>query len=196
MKIDKSIDKSVVASFVLLIIIVSLYRILPGRPLGFAPQIAMAIFSGSIVTNKKYAFLMPLFSMLISDILYEVLFSYKLSAIPGFYSGQWINYLLIIAIIVIGFGVNQLKWMSIIAGSLAGVFAYFILSNGAVWLGGGLDINNIAYPKSLDGFIICLTAGLPFLKGSLYATLLFSGVLFGGYALLNKYLVRSNLALL
>jgi hypothetical protein len=190
------IDKSIVASFVLLVVIASLYRILPGRPLGFAPQIAMAIFSGSIVANKKYSFLLPLLSMLVSDIFYEVLFQSKLSVIPGFYGGQWINYLLFGAITVIGFAVNQRKWMSILAGSLAGVFAYFILSNGAVWIGGGMDINNHAYPKSFDGFMICLAAGLPFLKGSLYATLMFSGVLFGGYSLLNKYVLRSNFATL
>jgi hypothetical protein len=188
------IEKSIVASFVLLVVIASLYRILPGRPLGFAPQIAMAIFSGSIVANKKYSFLLPLFSMLVSDILYEVLFQFKLSAIPGFYGGQWINYLLFGAITVIGFGVNQRKWMSIVAGSLVGVFAYFILSNGAVWMGGGLDINNHAYPKTLNGLMVCLAAGLPFLKGSLYATLLFSGILFSGYALLNKYLLRTSFA--
>jgi hypothetical protein len=132
--------------------------------------------------------------MLVSDILYEVLFQFKLSAIEGFYSGQWINYLLFGAITVIGFGVNQRKWMSILAGSLFGVLAYFILSNGAVWIGGGLDINNHAYPKTLDGFLVCLAAGLPFLKGSLYATLLFGGILFGGYALLNKFLVRTSFA--
>jgi hypothetical protein len=42
--------------------------------------------------------------------------------------------------------------------------------------------------------MVCFTAGLPFLKGSLYATLLFSGVLFGGYALFKKYLIRTALA--
>jgi hypothetical protein len=188
------IDKSIIASFVLLVIIASLYRILPGRPLGFAPQIAMAIFSGSIIANKKYSFLLPLFSMLVSDIFYEILFQYKLSSIPGFYGGQWINYLLFAAITVIGFAVNQRKWMSIVAGSLAGVMAYFMLSNGAVWIGGGLDINNQPYSKSFDGLMVCYAAGLPFLKGSLYATLFFAPILFGGYAFFNKYQQRSAFA--
>ncbi len=188
------IEKSIVVSFVLLVVVASLYRILPGRPLGFAPQIAMAIFSGSIVSNKKYSFLLPLFSMLLSDIIYEVLFQFNLSAIPGFYGGQWINYLLFGALTVIGFGINQRKWLNILTGSVVGVFAYFILSNGAVWVGGGLDINNQAYPKSLDGFLLCLAAGLPFLKGSLYATLFFAGLFFGSYALLNKNYQSASLA--
>ena len=75
------IDKSIVGSFVLLLAIASLYRIMPGRVPGFAPQIAMALFSGSIVKNKKFAFLLPLVSMLVSDIIYEILFRSGISAI-------------------------------------------------------------------------------------------------------------------
>ncbi len=181
------IDKSIIVSFVLLVIMASLYRIMPGRPLGFAPQIAMALFSGSIIKDKKYSFLMPLFSMLLSDIIYEVLFSLQLSSIQGFYSGQWINYVLILSITVIGFAVNKSKWFSILAGSVAGVLFYFVASNFAVWIGGGLGLNNLPYPKTIDGLSACLAAGLPFLKGSLYATLFFSTIFFGSYFLINKY---------
>ena len=182
------IDKSIARSFVLLVLMASLYRIIPGRPLGFAPQIAMALFSGSVIANKKFSFLMPLASMLVSDIIYELLFQFKLSPIQGFYDGQWVNYLLFIAITVIGFGINKNKWPHIIAGSLVGVLFFFFTSNFAVWIGGGLGLNNLAYPKTFDGLDSCLRAGLPFLKGSLYATLVFSGIFFGSYYLLNKNL--------
>ncbi len=188
------IDKSIVVSFVLLVLIASLYRIMPGRPYGFAPQIAMALFSGSIVKNKKYAFLLPLCSMLLSDVLYEVLFQLKISSIPGFYSGQWINYLFFVAVTFIGFAVNQNKWISILGGSLAGVLSYFLASNFAVWMGGGLALNNLPYPKTIDGLITCLAAGIPFMKNSFFATLFFSAVLFGSYYLLNKKAIASEAA--
>ena len=180
------IEKSLIASFILLVLIASLYRIMPSRPFGFAPQIAMALFAGSIIKNKKYSFLLPLASMLISDIIYEILFSYKLSTIQGFYNGQWINYLLFASVTIIGFGINSQKWMQIFAGSFAGVAFYFLSSNFAVWIGGGLGINNLPYAKTWTGLMECYAAGLPFLKGSLYATLVFGGVLFGGYQLMNK----------
>ena len=186
------IDKSIVVSFILLVVIASLYRIMPGRPYGFAPQIAMALFSGSIVKNKKYAFLLPLCSMLLSDVLYEVLFQLKISAIPGFYGGQWINYLFFVAATFIGFAVNQNKWISILGGSLAGVLFYFLASNFAVWMGGGLALNNLPYSKTIDGLMACLTAGVPFMKNSFFATLFFSLVLFGSYYLLNKKAVASE----
>lgn len=183
-------DRSIVVSFVLLILMASLYRILPGRPLGFAPQIAMALFAGSIVKDKKYSFLLPLFSMLISDIIYEVLFHYNLSPVPGFYSGQFINYVLFVGLTVVGFAINQTKPVQIFAGAIAGTTLYFMLSNFAVWIGGGLDIANLPYPKTISGLLHCYAEAIPFYRGSLYATLIFSVVLFGGYFLINKYFVH------
>jgi hypothetical protein len=183
-------ETSIVVSFVLLVLLASLYRILPGRPLGFAPQIAMALFAGSIVKDKKFSFLLPLFSMLISDIIYEVLFHYNLSPVPGFYSGQFVNYLLFVGLTVVGFAVNQTKPIQILAGAIAGTTLYFILSNFAVWIGGGLDIANLPYPKTLAGLLHCYAEAIPFYRGSLYATLIFSGVLFGGYFLINKYFMQ------
>ena len=88
------INKNTVWSLVLLVVIASLYRIIPNRPTGFAPQIAMALFAGSIIKDKKYSFLLPLLSMFISDALYEVLYINGLTQIAGFYSGQYINYIL------------------------------------------------------------------------------------------------------
>ena len=68
------ISKQLIGSFLLLIVVASLYRIMPGRPYGFAPQIAMAIFGGAIVRDKKLAFILPLLSMLVSDGLYQLLY--------------------------------------------------------------------------------------------------------------------------
>lgn len=184
------IDKSIIGSFVLLVVIASLYRIMPGRPLGFAPQIAMALFSGSIVKDKKYAFLLPLLSMLVSDVLYEVLYRFNISSTAGFYEGQLMNYILFVGLTVIGFKINKEKVLQIAAGSVVGAISYFILSNFVVWIGGGLALNNLPYAKTWDGLMACMTAGLPFLKGSLYATLFFSAILFGGYYLINKFAVR------
>jgi len=183
------IDRSILGSFILLVVIASLYRVMPGRPMGFAPQIAMALFSGSIVSNKKYSFLLPLLSMLVSDIIYEVLFQFKLSTIGGFYSGQVTNYLLFAAVTVIGFKIKKENLLDIAAGSIVGATFYFLISNLTLWIGGGLALNNLPYAKSWTGLMECYAAALPFYKVSLYATLFFNAILFGGYFLLNKYAV-------
>ncbi|MEJ7587025.1 MAG: DUF6580 family putative transport protein [Ferruginibacter sp.] len=181
------IDKSIVAGFVLLVVIASLYRIFPGRPFGFAPQIAMALFSGSIIKDKKYSFLLPIASMLVSDIIYEVLFQFKISPLAGFYEGQLLNYLLFAGLTVIGFGIKKENLVHIVTGALTGATFYFIASNLLVWIGGGLGLDNLPYAKTWEGLMACFAAGIPFYQASLFATLFFSGILFGGYFLITKY---------
>src|SRR5215467_4541762 len=144
-------NKTTMIVFVLLVIAAALYRVWDSRPFGFAPQIAMALFAGSVIRDKRFSFLVPLFSMLISDVLYQVLYLRGLTEIRGFYHGQWVNYILFTAITVIGFFINKNKVGSVILGSLAGVVFFFITSNLLVWIGGGLDINNQPYPKTFDG---------------------------------------------
>ncbi|MGG9971927.1 DUF6580 family putative transport protein [Ferruginibacter sp. SUN002] len=181
------IDKSVIVSFILLVVIASLYRVMPGRPLGFAPQIAMALFGGAVIKDRKMSFLLPLLSMLISDVIYEVLFVAGISPIKGFYEGQALNYALFALITIIGFYIKKENVISIIGGALTGATVFFLLSNFGVWIGGGLDINNVPYPKTFSGLVYCYTAALIFYKGALLSTLFFSGILFGGYYLVNRF---------
>jgi hypothetical protein len=183
-------NKSTILVFGLLILACSLYRVWDGRPFGFAPQIAMALFAGSVIKDKKISFLFPILSMLVSDALYQLLYIQGLSIIKGFYSGQLENYLLIALVTVIGFAINKNKLMHIVAGSLAGAVFYFIASNFVTWLGGGLDINNQPYPKTWEGLTACFTAALPFFKWSIYSTLIFNAIFFGCYYLYSRYSVR------
>ena len=90
------LNKQIIVALVIMIATSALYRVLPGRPYGFAPQIAIALFGGSLfATKKQYAFLLPILSMFISDLLYQVLFQLHLSPMQGFYEGQLLNYILI-----------------------------------------------------------------------------------------------------
>jgi uncharacterized protein DUF6580 len=182
--------KTTILVFVLLVIVCGLYRAWDNRPWGFAPQIAMALFAGSVIKDKRFSFLVPLFSMLVSDLVYQFLYSRGLTPIKGFYEGQWVNYILFTAITVIGFFIRYNKIGSILLGSLGGVIFYFILSNFFTWLGGGLDINNQPYPKTFDGLITCYVAALPFVKTSLWSTLLFSTIFFGSYNLYHRLVLK------
>src|SRR5687768_17055719 len=85
-------NKSVLLAFGLLILSASLYRVWDGRPWGFAPQWAMAVFAGAVIKDKKWAVVLPLLSMFLSDALYQVLYTYGLTNIYGFYDGQILNY--------------------------------------------------------------------------------------------------------
>jgi hypothetical protein len=177
------LNRNVIISFILLILIASLYRVMPGRPWGFAPQIAMALFAGSVIKDRKWAFSLPLLSMLLSDVLYHFLYVNNLSPISGFYSGQITNYLLFTLLTVVGFFIKERNVVSIAAGSLAGPSIFFLLSNFIVWMGGG----GLNRPRTFEGLMMCYNDALPFYRNSLLGTLFFSTVLFGGYFLLKRY---------
>ena len=187
------LNKSNLLVLFILILACALYRIWDSRPMGFAPQIAMALFAGSISKDKRFAFLFPVLSLFISDLLYQFLYSQGLSTIKGFYEGQWQIYLMIASITIIGFFINKNKIGQIFIGSLAGAVYFFLISNFMVWIGGGWDINNQPYPRSFNGLMLCYSEALPFFKWSVLSTLLFNGVFFGSFYLLGKSVLKKEM---
>lgn len=187
------LNKSNLVILFILVLACALYRVWDTRPMGFAPQIAMALFAGSVIRDKRFAFLFPILSLFISDLLYQFLYVQGLATIKGFYSGQIVNYLLIASVTIIGFFINKNKVGQIFAGSLAGAAYFFLISNFMVWIGGGWDINNQPYPRSFSGLMLCYTEALPFFKWSVASTLLFNGVFFGCFYLLGKSLLKKEL---
>lgn len=180
------LNRNVVVSFVLLIMIASLYRIMPDRPWGFAPQIAMCLFGGAVIKDKALAFLLPLLSMFISDALYEVLYRSGVGNTPGFYDGQILNYVLFASMTVFGFFIKRINVLQIAVAALAAPTAYFFLSNFVVWIGGG----GYARPKTFSGLMMCYNDGLPFYGGSVAASLIFSALLFAGYVFFSRPAVQ------
>lgn len=178
-------NKSIIVSLVLLIVVAAFYRVMPDRPLGFAPQIAMALFAGAVIKNRGWAIVLPVVSIFLSDLLYQAFYTAGSVDTPGFYEGQWQNYLLIGSLVFIGFLIKKINVLKVVAASLAGPITFFLTSNFIVWAGwqGTRGFNR---PQTFDGLILCYIDGLPFLWGSLLATMLFSTVLFGAHYLLTR----------
>ena len=70
--------------------------------------------------------------------------------------------------------------------SLAAPTIYFILSNFILWAG-WTGTRGLGRPKTFDGLLLCYNDAIPFYRTSLYATVIFSAILFGAY-----YLIRKN----
>jgi hypothetical protein len=179
-------SKSIVWSFLLLVIIAALYRIIPGRPFGFAPQWAMAVFAGAVIKDKKWAFIIPVLSMFISDLLYQVLYIGGLTNMQGFYEGQWQNYLLFALLVFVGFAIKKINILQITVASLAAPTLYFLISNFLVWASNGAT-RGLDRPKTFNGLMLCYADGIPFYGMSILATLVFSAILFGSYLFVRKY---------
>lgn len=179
-------SKNIVWTFLLLIIVAALYRIIPGRPFGFAPQWAMAVFAGAVIKDKKWAFIMPVLSMFVSDLFYQVLYIGGISNMPGFYEGQSQNYLLFSLLVFVGLAIKKLNVLQIGVASVTAPTLYFLVSNFLVWASNGVT-RGLDRPKTFNGLILCYTDGIPFYKMSILATLFFSAILFGSYIFARNY---------
>lgn len=156
---------------------------------GFSPVIAIALFTGMMIPKKDTSFLLPLLALLISDVLIQVLFSRGLFPYSGFYSGQWVNYLLLLSATLIGWAMKGRSYGSILGGAIAAPTVFFLLSNFSVWIGA-----QILYPKTFDGLMTCYTAGFPFYKNALMSTIIFLPVILLLYNYMMKQKTQLTLA--
>lgn len=178
------ISRSILIALALTVVLSIVYRVLPNRPWGFAPQFAIALFGGALFSkDKKWAFLLPIISMFLSDLLYHALYINGMTEIQGFYSGQWYNYLLISSLSVFGFFLRSTKAVKVVLSSIAAPTTFFLVSNFLVWAtnNGGLQ-----RPKTFAGLMLCYVDGIPFYINAVMATVIFSAILFGGYYLLQQ----------
>src|SRR5689334_19410164 len=129
------INKSTIWYLVILIVVTAVFRVSPMRAYGFAPHIPLALFGGAIIKDRKWAFALPLFSLFLSDLLYQLMYVNGLSPIQGFYSGQWVNYLVMGSVVFVGFFIRRLTITNVLAGSLIAPTWFFLLSNFTVWFG-------------------------------------------------------------
>jgi hypothetical protein len=179
------LNKEIVIALIIMIVTSALYRVLPGRPFGFAPQIAIALFSGSLfVKNKHYAFLLPLISMFLSDLMYQVLYVNHLSSIQGFYEGQLENYLLIAATAIFGFGLQTNNVSKFVGNFIAAPTVFFLISNFMVWASFG----GYQRPMTASGLMQTMVDGLPFYGYSVAGTFVFGAIMFGGFKLVQPRL--------
>jgi hypothetical protein len=184
--------KSTIWAFVILIVTASLYRVWDTRPFGFAPQMAMALFGGAVISDKRLAILLPLASLLISDLLYEILYINGLTTIQGFYRGQLANYLLFVAIGFFGMLMKRINFRNVLGFTVSGSLLYFIGSNFGVWIGGG----GFARPKTVEGLLQCYGDALIFHRdyglipgfygNQLLGDLFFGFLLFGAYYFVSR----------
>ena len=175
-------NRHLVLTLIVFILLAAIYRVLPFRVPGFVPHLAMALFAGATIRDKKWAFAFPLVSIFISDVIYHLLYINGLTPIQGFYSGQFTNYLLFAAMTAVGFLIRRASVLNIALHSVTVSVAYFLVSNFLVWNNGG----GYARPHTFEGLMLCYADALPFLQWNVISTLLFSAILFGGWHLVKN----------
>ncbi len=123
------------------------------------PVAALGLFSGSILQNKRAAYLIPLLAMFLSDIGLS-LFTH----VQGFYGvSQLINYGALALVTFLGTFLVKRNALNILGYTLSGSMIFFLLSNFGTFLGG-------YYGYSFAGFVECFTLAIPFYKSELANT--------------------------
>ena len=185
-KMEKQKYSSIfIASILVLLAAISRVAMYPDN---FSPMIGMAIFGGAVIKDKRMAFALPLFSMLLSDVMFEVF-----DIAQGFWGwGQLIGYGIFGLITVIAFSLKKFTVLNIAGYSLMSSVIFFILSNLSFFI-----IDNPVYhtyTQDANGFFQCYWNALPFFRISVVADLVYSGLLFGIYALVQKYAFKKAMA--
>lgn len=151
-----------------IILAASLSRLLPHPP-NMTSVAAVALFGGAYFSDRRLAFLVPLAALFLSDLFL------------GFYGHMEVQYLSFALIVCIGLWLEKDRSVfKIAAAALAGSVLFFLLTNFGVWAFGSL------YPRTLGGLMDCYIAAIPFFRNTLQGDMLYTAILFGGFALLER----------
>ena len=156
----------------------ALSRLLPHPP-NVTPIAAIALFAGAHFCNRKAAFLLPIAAMFLSDLVIGF-------AVYGgaLLKSQPVVYFCMLMAGVIGRLIrNNGSALKIASATLGNAVMFYLVTNFAVWAWGAL------YPRTWSGLIACYTAAIPFFRNSLIGDITFVAVLFGGFAVLQRFFV-------
>ncbi len=152
-----------------LLLIAAALRVSGMLPFNFSPVAAIALFGGAMLGNRVAAFAAPLGIMLLSDLFL------------GFHDTMWAVYLSLVLVVGIGQVLRSRPGMlNAMVGAVAGSVLFFLITNAAVWVNGGL------YTPGIAGLFESYAAGLPFFRNSLMGDLFFTVALFGTYELASS----------
>ncbi|RME34050.1 MAG: hypothetical protein D6786_05990 [Gammaproteobacteria bacterium] len=158
-----------------LILLAAASRLLPHPP-NFTPILAMGLFSGAMLADRRLALAVPLGAMLASDL------------VLGLHATVVFVYAGVAASALIGFLLQERAGgIRIVLAALAASAAFFLISNFGVWLLSGL------YPRDPAGLLSCYAMAVPFFHYTLLGTLLCTALLFGSARLLRLPAPRDRL---
>lgn len=150
------------------IFIAAMSRLLPHID-NFTPIAAMALFGGAYFSDKRFAFIIPLMAMFLSDAALQVLFGW------GFHNTIIYVYAAFIVTTIIGLVIKRnITITSVIAGSLVSSILFFIITNFGYWAATGFQLGIV-------GLNNAYISGLPFFRATMLGDLFYNAVLFGSF---------------
>jgi hypothetical protein len=148
-------------------------RMMP-HPANFAPIAAVAIFGGAILP-RKLALTLPLLVMVISDLVIG------LHPLIIFTWGSFIAIALLSSVYL-----KKITPKAIVGGSIVASILFYLVTNFGVWIEGRL------YVRTFSGLMESYFNALPFFRNTLLGDLIYTGMLFGAYALVQHFVLSNR----
>lgn len=166
-------------SFVILsafILLAALSRLLP-HATNFTPVGAIALFGAAYFTNKKWALIIPLTALWISDLLLNnIMYSSYYEGFAWFTGGFLYIYGAFAMVVVLGYYLlKKITIGRVLGGAIGASVIFYVISNFGVW------ISSPMYPLTFEGFIACYVAAIPFFHYTLAGNIIYSAALFGAF---------------
>jgi hypothetical protein len=159
-----------------LIVLVAIARIVTREfhLYNLAPVGALALFTATIISDKRIAVATPLLAMLLADLFFQAFTNF-----PGFYGQeQWFVYGGMMLVSALGLTMGKPKAVKILGYTLAGSMVFFLVSNLGSFLSG-------MWGTGFDGLVKTYTMAIPFYQYSIAGELIGATVLFGAHHLLT-----------
>ncbi len=150
---------------ILLGVVLRLLELIPN----FSPVTAIALLGGAYLLDKRWSIVIPVASLLISDIL----LGYK-NNYPFFHNTIFFVYISYIIIVFLGWKLRSEKVNYLKVGGFAIVSSllFFIISNFGVWIVGTL------YERNLAGLVNCFEMAIPFYKFTFFGDVVYTFLFF------------------
>ncbi|MEI6456374.1 MAG: DUF6580 family putative transport protein [bacterium] len=159
------------------ILMAALIRLLPHWP-NFTPIAAMALYAGTYLDKKQYAFAIPIAAMFLSDL------------VIGLNANMPAVYLSFAITVLIGMLIRKkVNVGSVLLASFSSAVIFFLITNFSAWL------VSPYYPQNIAGLAECYLAGLAFFRDTtnglsfflndFLGTTFFSAVFYGAFYLVE-----------
>jgi hypothetical protein len=166
--------------FAVALVLLGAFSRLMEHPANFTPLMAISIFGAYTFKSLRLSIVIAISSMILSDLALAIQHNDMNYAWHG-------TTIVVYACMILGAVIGRLAHnrkpgiVGLAGATLTSSVLFFVVTNFAVWLGGGF------YAMTLQGLVECYTMAIPFFKNSLAGDTFYVSVLFGLYALVQKF---------
>jgi len=139
-----------------MIVFLALSRCLPHPP-NFTPLVAMSLLGGAFLRDWRFALIIPLLAMLLSDLYL------------GFHSSMLFVYTAMASIVIFSrYALQHVSLFRLMSASTLSAVWFFLLTNFGALLG------HETYAQSMAWLIQAYAAGIPFFRNTLLSSIVFT----------------------